>query len=168
MSKFEEVKEKLAREYAQLESSSCSEHESVDKIIMVTSALCAGIAVQPLPFADIAILTPLQAFMAMKIGKIKGFELSTWRSKEIIVELGGLTGMGFLAQQATISLYKLGLPFAGGFFTLPIAFAFTYAMGRVVSYYFDVRRAGEPLDRDIVCKIWNAALQEGKKLGKKR
>lgn len=114
MSKFNEIKEKLAQEYANLEDQSIEEQERINKVILVTAAVCAAIAVQPIPFADIAVLTPIQGFMAMKIGKIKGFDISFDRSKEIVVELGGVVGMGIIAQQTVLSLYKIGLPFAGG------------------------------------------------------
>ena len=168
MSKFEEVKQKLLMEYEALEDESINEQERVSKVILVTAAICAGIAVQPIPFADIAILTPIQAFMAMKIGKIKGFEFSQERAKEIVIELGGVVGMGFAAQQTVLTLYKIGLPFVGGLFTIPLVFGLTYAMGKVAEYYFDQRRAGEPLDKEMAKKIWTRALTEGRKLGKKQ
>lgn len=168
MTRFEIMKNKLAAEYAALDDQSVDERERGDKVILVTAAVCAGIAVQPLPFADIAILTPLQGFMAMKIANIKGFDFSRERAGEIVVELGGIVGMGFTAQQTVIALYKIGLPFAGGLFTIPLVFGFTYAMGKVTEYYFDRRQAGEPLDKNTIKEIWSMALKEGQRIGRSK
>jgi uncharacterized protein (DUF697 family) len=118
---------------------------------------------QPLPFADILVHTPVQAFMAMKIGDVKGFPISKKQAEDIVKELGGMVGLGLLAQQGITGLYKLGLPIAGGLLAAPLMFASTYAMGRIAEYYFDQKRAGRPVLVDEVKRTWALALAEGRR-----
>ena len=53
---------------------------------------------------------------------------------EIYKEIIGVLGLSFLAQQTAIGLYKLGLPFIGGFMTIPLVFVLTYSIGKVKPY----------------------------------
>ena len=66
--------------------------EKVARIIKLFSAVCAGVAVQPIPFADIYILTPIQAYMASRIGAIRGVPVSKSESVTILKEIGGVLG----------------------------------------------------------------------------
>ena len=57
------------------------ERENVEQVIAETSLVAGLIAcIQPIPAADFLVLAPLQAKMALQIGKIKGFELSQERA----------------------------------------------------------------------------------------
>ncbi len=142
-----------------------SESARVQRVIFLTAAVCAGIAIQPLPFADMLVYTPVQAFMAMKIGYIKGFPISKKQAEDIIKELGGMVGMGLLAHHGMASLAKLGVPAAGGLIAAPFVFASTYAMGSIAEYYFDQKRAGQPIFVEEVKKVWASALSEGRQRG---
>ena len=140
-----------------------SEAARIQRVIFLTAAVCAGIAIQPLPFADMLLFTPVQAYMAMKIGNIKGFPISKKQAEDIITELGGMVGLGILAHHGMASIAKLGIPGAGGLLAAPLVFAYTYAIGSIAEYYFDQKRAGRPVFVDDVKKIWVAALSEGRR-----
>lgn len=165
MSAFNNMKEIVALKYSEVDKESSAESEKVQKVILVTSAICAGVAVQPLPFADIAILTPIQAFMAVKIGKAYGFDVTTESAAEILKELAGIVGMGWIAQQTVIGIYKLGLPFVGGLFTIPLVFGLTYGIGKVTDYYFHQKALGQPIDKKALKLLWQKMLREGKRIG---
>lgn len=163
MRRSEELGRALETKLRESDDPRLSETARVQRIIFLTSAVCAGIALQPLPFADILVNTPVQAFMAMKIGDIKGFPVSKKQAEDILKELGGMVGLGLLAQQGISSLYKLGLPVAGGLLAAPLQFSSTYAMGRIAEYYFDQKRAGRPILVDEVKHVWALALSEGRR-----
>ena len=93
--------------------------KKVDKLLIFFSSVCAATAVQPIPFADIFILTPIQLYMGTLIAEARGYKFSM---SEIYKEILGVLGLSFLAQQTAIGLYKLGLPFIGGFMTIPLVF----------------------------------------------
>ena len=61
---IENVKAKIQTEIMQIEKrTDISDDEKRSKIIHIFSVTCAALAVQPIPFADYFILTPIQGFM---------------------------------------------------------------------------------------------------------
>ncbi|WP_458413035.1 YcjF family protein [Schinkia sp. CFF1] len=142
-----------------------SEKEKVQKITIWASGICAGIAIQPIPFADIFILTPIQAVMALKIGQAKGIPITKKDARSIIIELGGVVGMGYLAQQTALQLLKF-IP-GGSLFTIPYVFGTTFAMGKVCEYYYDAQLAGKTFSNKEANQIFKQMLKEGKKFYEK-
>ena len=92
--------------------------EKVKKIIYTFSAVCAATATQPIPFADIFILTPMQAYMGTLIAKVRGYNFSM---QQVYKEIIGVMALGFFAQQTAIGLYKF-IPVWGIFTTIPIVY----------------------------------------------
>ena len=146
-----------------LNNDKLNQEEKARMIIHATGVACGIIALQPLPFADIVILTPIQAVMFVGIGKVYGFDIGVDRAKEIVGEVIGVIGMGLIAQHAVIGLYKTILPFAGGLFTVPLVWAFTFGMGRVGIYYFERRSQGKDIDKDEMRRVFKQGQKEGKK-----
>ena len=124
------------------------------------SSVCAATAVQPIPFADIFILTPIQLYMGTLIAEARGYKFSM---SEIYKEILGVLGLSFLAQQTAIGLYKLGLPFIGGFMTIPLVFILTYAIGKVMDFYFVSKTQGKTLTKDDLKNFFKQARKEAKK-----
>ena len=79
--------------------------EKVSQVTHITCAACAAVAVQPIPFADIFILTPIQAYMGSRIAAIRGVPVSESEASEVIKEILGVIGMGFAAQQIAIGIW---------------------------------------------------------------
>ena len=130
------VRNKLENEIFKIENrSDISDDEKVEKIIKTFSASCAAITTQPIPFADIFVLTPIQAYMGTRIGSIRGVPVSEAKSTEIIKELGTVVGLGLLAQQLVIGAYKF-IPYWGPITTIPMVYGLTYAIGKVMDHYF--------------------------------
>jgi uncharacterized protein (DUF697 family) len=156
--------EKLKLEVLNIEKrTDLNEEEKITRIITVFGTTCSAIAVQPIPFADIFILTPIQALMGKKIADIRGYNISEAGTKEIVKELSGLVGLGFLSQQLAIGAYKTVLPFLGAITTIPLVFGLTYGMGRVMDYYFIKKIKGEKIDKEMLKRIFKSAQNEGEK-----
>jgi len=83
--------------------------------------------------------------MGTLIAEARGYKFSM---SEIYKEILGVLGLSFLAQQTAIGLYKLGLPFIGGFMTIPLVFILTYAIGKVMDFYFVSKTQGKTLTKD--------------------
>ncbi|WP_024482437.1 YcjF family protein [Cellulophaga baltica] len=161
------AKEKLRKEVSDIENrTDLTDQQKVDKVITIFSTFCAAIAVQPIPFADIFVLTPIQGYMGKKIADIRGYNISEAGAKEVFKELAGLVGLGFLAQQLAIGAYKTVLPFLGAITTIPLVFGLTFGMGRVVDYYFDKKIKGEKINKEDLNSIFKKARAEGKKSAK--
>lgn len=145
-----------------------TDDQKVSQIIVIFSTVCAGIAVQPIPFADIFILTPLQAFMGTRISAIRGMPLSEKQSADLIKELMGVVGMGMLAQQLGIAAAKIFFPIFGGVATIPVVFGLTFGIGKLMDVYFVNKAAGRTLSASELKQEWKRQKAAGEAEGKKR
>jgi uncharacterized protein (DUF697 family) len=161
------AKEKLKHEVSDIENrTDLTDDEKVTRIATIFSTSCAAIAVQPIPFADIFVLTPIQGYMGKKIADIRGYDITEAGAKEIFKELAALVGLGFLAQQLAIGAYKTVLPFIAGVTTIPLVFGLTYGIASVMDYYFLRKKKGEKVDKEVIKDIFKTAKAEGKKKAK--
>lgn len=164
---IDRAKENIKREVSDIENrTDLTDDQKVTRICTVFGTTCAAVAVQPIPFADIFVLTPIQAYMGKKIADIRGYNISEAGAKEVIKEISGLIGLGFLSQQLAIGAYKTVLPFISGFTTIPLVFGLTYGMGKVMDYYFEKKIKGEKIDPEMIKNIFKAGRAEGKQKSK--
>ena len=137
---------------------------NVDRVILVCSGVCAGIAIQPIPFADAFVLTPVEMIMVMKIGHLYGFSINKERAASIVKELVGVVGMGWLAKNAILVGYKTFIPYAGGVFTVPLVFGTCYGIGKVADLYFRCKREGRTFDKEKAVTLLKYAKDNAKLL----
>lgn len=133
--------------------------EKVKKIIFTFSVVCAATAIQPIPFADIFILTPMQAYMGTLIARVRGYNFTM---QQIYKEIIGVMALGFLAQQTAIGLYKF-IPFWGVVTTIPLVFILTYTIGSVMNYYFESKTAGKKVTKEDLKNFFNQAKKDAQK-----
>ena len=163
------ARERLEREVLEIEHrTDLTDQQKVDKIIVIFSVGCGAIAVQPIPFADIFILTPLQAYMGQRLAAIRGLKLSEQQSTDLIKQLRGVVGMGLVAQQLGIAAAKILFPIFGGVATVPVVFGLTYAIGTVMDKYIVAKVAGRTLTADEIKKAWKDAKKSGEAEGRRR
>lgn len=116
--------------------------ENAEEIIRSASLLAGAIAVQPIPFADIILITPVQAKMVLHLGKLYGYDLTPERTKAIVAQLGATVAYGFAARQVMRGLAKIALPMIGGLITAPAVYGWTYGLGRLAQNYFERKSLG--------------------------
>jgi uncharacterized protein (DUF697 family) len=136
----------------------------VSRIIHATSLFCGVVAAQPLPFADIFILTPIQVVMVTYIAKAMGTPLNESDARDVITTVLGVVGWGLLAQHGVIGLYKLGVPYLGAISTVPLVYAATYAIGCGSKAVLEARAKGVSLSRERIENIRRSAFEEGKRV----
>lgn len=164
---LDKAKENIKKEVIDIENrTDLTDDQKVTRICTVFGTTCAAVAVQPIPFADIFVLTPIQAYMGKKIADIRGFNISEAGAKEVFKEIAGLVGLGFLSQQLAIGAYKTVLPFISGVTTIPLVFGLTYGMGKVMDYYFEKKVKGQKVDPEMMKAIFKRAKAEGKQKSK--
>lgn len=132
--------------------------QNVEEVIRSAALLSGAIAVEPIPFADILLITPVQAKMVLHIGKIYGFEITPERAREIAQELGATVAYGMMARQVMRGVAKLALPLIGGLITAPAVYGWTFALGRVAQNHFERKRQGLPVGKQEQVKV----IQEAK------
>ncbi|UBV41687.1 DUF697 domain-containing protein [Deinococcus taeanensis] len=136
-----------------------SPEENVEEVIKSAALLSGAISVEPIPFADILLITPVQAKMVLHIGKIYGHDISSERALEIARELGVTVAYGVAARQVMRGLAKLALPLIGGLITAPAVYGWTFALGRLAQNHFERRAQGLPSSRQQQVQV----VQEAKK-----
>ncbi|MEP6685766.1 MAG: hypothetical protein ABJB22_03235, partial [Verrucomicrobiota bacterium] len=104
-------------------------------LVKSTSAICTAIGAQPIPLADLPVLTALQLVMVSGIMYISGRERSVRAATEFIAALGANVGAGMLLREGTRVVLKF-FPGWGNVVCGMVAGAGTYAIGRASIVYF--------------------------------
>ena len=104
-------------------------------LIKSTTAICAAVGAQPIPLADMPILTALQVLMVSGIMYISGRERSVRAATEFITALGANVGAGMLLREGARAVLKF-FPGWGNVVCGMVAGAGTYAIGRAATAYF--------------------------------
>lgn len=138
--------------------------ENAEEVIKSAALLSGAISVEPIPFADILLITPVQAKMVLHVGKIYGFEMTTERALDIAQELGATIAYGLAARQVMRGVAKLALPVIGGFITAPAVYGWTYALGRLAQSHFERKLQGLPDSRASRVQVVQEAKQQSRKV----
>ena len=109
--------------------------EIAQMLVKSTTAICAAIGAQPIPLADLPILTALQLLMVSGIMYISGRERSLRAATEFVGALGVNVGAGMILREGTRALLKF-FPGWGNIVCGAVAGAGTYAIGRASIGYF--------------------------------
>ena len=122
-------------EMARLAQDLPTQTEVAQTLVKSTSAICAAIGAQPIPLADLPILTALQLMMVSGVMYISGRERSLRAATEFVAALGVNIGAGMILREGTRALLKF-FPGWGNVVSGAVAGAGTYAMGRASIVYF--------------------------------
>ena len=104
-------------------------------LVKSTSAICTAVGAQPIPLADLPILTTLQLVMVSGIMYIAGRERSLRAATEFVGALGVNVGAGMLLREGARAVLKF-FPGWGNVVCGMVAGAGTYALGRAAIVYF--------------------------------
>ncbi len=122
-------------EMARISGNRASQAEIAQLLVKSTTAICTAIGAQPIPLADLPILTTLQLVMVSGIMYVSGRERSLRAATEFIAALGVNVGAGMLFRQGARAILKF-FPGWGNLVSGMVAGAGTYAIGRAAIAYF--------------------------------
>ncbi|VEF48923.1 GTP-binding protein HSR1-like protein [Bacillus freudenreichii] len=124
--------------------------KAAQKVIITMSGMAVLIGVEPIPFADMPLLTGLQALMIMAIAYIAGREVNRAAAAEFIGAVGANLGVAFVVREGVRSAAKM-IPAAGNMISGAVAGAVTYGIGQAgMAYYLegkDLKRAKQAFER---------------------
>jgi uncharacterized protein (DUF697 family) len=109
--------------------------EIAQTLVKSTTAICGAIGAQPIPLADLPVLTALQLMMVSGVMYISGRERSLRAATEFVGALGVNVGAGMILREGTRALLKF-FPGWGNVVCGAVAAAGTYAIGRASIVYF--------------------------------
>jgi uncharacterized protein len=112
-----------------------AQHEVAQVLVKSTTGICAAIGAQPIPLADLPILTTLQLMMVAGIMYVSGRERSLGAASEFIGALGANVGAAMLLREGTRAVLKF-FPGWGNVVCGLVAGSGTYAIGRAASVFF--------------------------------
>src|ERR1700731_1139041 len=122
-------------EMARIAGDRAVQGEIAQMLVKSTTAICAAIGAQPIPLADLPILTALQLLMVSGIMYISGRERSLRAATEFVGALGVNVGAGMILREGTRAVLKF-FPGWGNLVCGMVAGAGTYAIGHAASAYF--------------------------------
>jgi uncharacterized protein (DUF697 family)/GTP-binding protein EngB required for normal cell division len=112
------------------------QEELATTLTKATAAICAGIAVAPIPLADVVPLTTMQAGLVAGIAWIGGRSIDKRGTTEFLAGLGANVGAAFALREAFRALMKIVAPGGGPVVSATIAFTGTMAIGAAAQAYF--------------------------------
>lgn len=134
-----------------------SKREAAKRLSQIAATACTAIALQPIPIADVLLLTPIQILMVQGIGRIYGVPLTT----KTAYEVGTNIGLGVLLRQIFITIVKTGIPLMGGVLMSTYVYFATYYMGKVAQVYFE---KGRPLTQEEMNNLNSAKSRAEERL----
>jgi uncharacterized protein (DUF697 family) len=112
-----------------------AQHEVAQLLVKSTSAICAAIGAQPIPLADLPILTSLQVMMISGIMYVSGRERSLRAATQFIGAIGANVGAAMLLREGARVVLKF-FPGWGNVICGLVAGSGTYAIGRAATVFF--------------------------------
>ena len=122
-------------EFARLTNARQAQAQIARSLLKSFSAVCGVIAVQPIPLADMPILTTLQTLMVGLIIRTTGRPFSVRLVVEFIGALGFNIGLGLALREGARAMARV-VPIWGNAVSGFVAGAGTYAIGRAAIAYF--------------------------------
>jgi len=138
--------ERLPRS-AQMELARITRVKSVQKkmarvLIGSAAAIAGGVGLEPIPVADLPIITSIQIGMIMGIGYISGREMNKKSAVEFMTSMGLNVGLSFVFRELARALVKL-IPVAGNAASGAVAAASTWGIGEAAITYFIDKKSPE-------------------------
>jgi uncharacterized protein (DUF697 family) len=112
-----------------------AQREVAQLLIKSTTAVCTAIGAQPIPLADLPILTSLQLMMVSGVMYVSGRERSLRAAAEFAGALGANVGAAMLLREGARAVLKF-FPGWGNIVCGLVAGSGTYAIGRAATAYF--------------------------------
>jgi uncharacterized protein (DUF697 family) len=122
-------------EMARLVHAKKTQIEIGNRLVRSISTICAAIGAQPIPLADLPVLTSLQIAMVSGLMHLSGRELSMKAATEFCGALGANLSVAMILRESARAAVKV-FPGWGNAISGGIAGAGTYAIGRAAGAYF--------------------------------
>ena len=133
---FRNLPESGRAELARVTRARAVQEELATSLTKAAAAVCAGIALAPIPVADIVPLTALQTGLVAAIAWVSGRSVDRRGASEFLASLGANVGVAFALREVVRALLKVVAPGGGPVVSATIAFSGTMAIGAAARAYF--------------------------------
>lgn len=122
-------------EFARMIGARKAQAEIASSLLKSFTTVCGVIGIQPIPLADMPVLTALQSLMVSLIVYVSGKPVNARLVTEFLGALGLSIGAGILFRESARAIIKI-VPVWGNAVSGVVAGAGTYAVGRAAIAYF--------------------------------
>jgi uncharacterized protein (DUF697 family) len=133
---FRQLPDASRAELARVTRARAVQDELATTLTKSTAAVCAAVAVAPLPLADIVPLTTLQTGLVAGIAWIGGRSVDRRGATEFLASIGANIGLAFALREAVRAVMKLIAPGGGPVLSATVAFSGTMAIGAAARAYY--------------------------------
>ncbi len=140
---LEELPNEAKVDFARLAAIREFQRKIARRVVNTCALECGAVGAEPIPVADLPILTAIQLAMIVIISYIAGRDLSLRAAGEFMVAAGANVGMAFALREMVRALVKL-IPIGGNLLSGGVAAAATKALGEAaIAYFIDERSIEE-------------------------
>ncbi|RAL25184.1 hypothetical protein DL240_02955 [Lujinxingia litoralis] len=132
---LDELPEQARVEFVRLSQVRALQHRMADRLTAVVAGIAAGVALTPIPLADIGPITSLQVSLVVGIGYVAGRKIELRTAAEFLGAIGANVGAAMALREVARGLLKV-MPGLGSAGSAAIAFAGTRAVGQAAAAYF--------------------------------
>lgn len=122
-------------DFARLTGERVVQHEIARSLTRSAAAVCTAVGAQPIPLADLPVLTALQGVMVAGIITASGREMNARTVRDFLAAIGVNVGAAFLLREGARAAAKF-FPGWGNAISGAVAGAGTYAVGMAATAYF--------------------------------
>ncbi len=133
---LDELPEQARVEFVRLSQVKALQHRISRRLTNIVASLCAGVAVTPVPVADIGPITSLQTSLISGIGYVSGRSMELKTATEFLGAIGATVGAAVALREVARALAKIFAPGLGSVVSAGVAFAGTKAIGHAAAAYF--------------------------------
>ncbi|GAK13473.1 hypothetical protein JCM19039_3322 [Geomicrobium sp. JCM 19039] len=130
-------------EWARITKAKSIQVKIAETIGKSASAISLGVGAQPIPLADLPVITSIQLSMVASIAYISGRKLNRKTLVEFLGAVGANVGTAFAFRQLSRSLSKLVFPVAGHAVSGTLAATATWGLSKAAILYFIERQPAE-------------------------
>lgn len=141
---------------------SIAEGDKLTLIMHATALICTVVALQPIPGADVFLLTPILVASVMAMSHVMGQPIGKNGAGEIVASVIGVVGLGVIAEQFVLAGAKILLPFFGGVTLIPLVYAATCGLVATAWAVLDARRSNRSLSDSELRRIKEEAERRAK------
>lgn len=132
----DELPEQARVEFVRLSQVKSLQRRIARRLTNTVATICAGVAVTPVPVADIAPITSLQTSLIAGIGYVSGRKMELKTATEFLAAVGANVGAAVALREVARAVAKIAAPGLGSAISAGVAFAGTKAIGHAAEAYF--------------------------------
>ncbi len=143
-------------------------NEHIESSVFQVSSIAAIISLQPIPFLDAYWVVFLHIYLARLIAKEYKIELSKEEIKDVLATIFSSIGWAYGISQILSGVTKIWLPIVWWYLIMPLNFALTYWIWKVLNYYFYNKSIQQLTSTSDIKDVFVSSQKQGIEIWRKK